>query len=244
LFSKEPRCIYRKNSLADVVCQLRFPEILAIEAEIPAKFQESIRSVFPQYNLRKEPAPGGGHTKNHQFITTDSTYRINLTSKFISLSCSRYRCWEEFATRLDQPLAAFISIYNPGYFERVGLRYLNIISRNRLNLHTVPFRELIQPCYLGILSYEDISEETTARCTVDVDTALHSGCRMRLHAGPGKINLSVNPDPEVKFILDLDLYMGGNVPLNASAGALQTLHSQSYSIFRGAITDHLHDAMI
>ena len=50
-------------------------------------------------------------------------------------------------------------------------------------------------------------------------------------------------DPELKFIFDQDLYMPGNLPVNLSAGALQTLHSQAYSIFRGAITDTLHDAM-
>ena len=50
-------------------------------------------------------------------------------------------------------------------------------------------------------------------------------------------------DNEVKFVLDLDLYMPGNVPVNYSAGALQTLHSQAWPIFRGAITEKLHDAL-
>ena len=35
----------------------------------------------------------------------------------------------------------------------------------------------------------------------------------------------------------------GQVPVNLSAGALQTLHAQAWSIFRGAITDKLHDAL-
>ena len=51
------------------------------------------------------------------------------------------------------------------------------------------------------------------------------------------------PDPEVKFVFDMDLYMAGNVPVNYSAGALQTLHSQAYPIFRGAVTETLQDAM-
>lgn len=50
-------------------------------------------------------------------------------------------------------------------------------------------------------------------------------------------------DSETKFVLDLDLYMPGKVPVNYSAGALQTLHSQAWPIFRGAMTDTLHDAM-
>ena len=57
------------------------------------------------------------------------------------------------------------------------------------------------------------------------------------------MNKDGKPDPEAKFILDFDLYMPGNVPVNYSAGALQTIHDQSYGLFRGAITDMLHEAM-
>ena len=38
-------------------------------------------------------------------------------------------------------------------------------------------------------------------------------------------------------------YIGAKIGQTISAGALQTLHSQANSIFRGAITDVLHDAM-
>ena len=47
----------------------------------------------------------------------------------------------------------------------------------------------------------------------------------------------------MKFIFDQDLYMPGKVAVNLSAAALQTLHTQAFSIFRDAITDTLHDAM-
>ena len=42
---------------------------------------------------------------------------------------------------------------------------------------------------------------------------------------------------------DQDLFMPGKLALNLSAGALETLHRQADSIFRGAITDTLLDAM-
>ena len=50
-------------------------------------------------------------------------------------------------------------------------------------------------------------------------------------------------DKEVRFILDNDLFMSGNIPVNLSAGAMQTLHQQADSIFLGAITERLKDAM-
>ena len=244
MISHEPRCIYDTNPLAEVICQLRFPEILSIQANIPADFQEAIRHVFPKYAVRPEALPGKNPpANNYQVVTADGMWRINLTSKFISLSCGKYTCWEDFANMLDKPLAAFIQIYKPAYFERVGLRYVNFISRERLNLSDVPFRELMEASYLGILADEDVSESATLRCSVEVETALRGGCRVKIHAGPGKVNRNGKIDPEVKFIFDQDLFMAGNIPVNTSAGALQTLHGQSYGIFRGAITDMLHNAM-
>jgi len=242
MFSHKSRCIYQKNQLGEVICQLRFPEILSIETNIPDRFQEAIRHIFPKYSARKEGAPNQ-QVNNYQFATQDGIWRVNLTSKFISLACSRYTRWEDFAKMLDKPLAAFIQIYQPAYFERVGLRYLNFISRKDLDLDTTPFRELLQPAYVGLLVNEDIREEAFTRATTDTEVAIRGGCRLKLHTGPGKISRNGKEDPEVKFIFDQDLFMAGNVPVNVSAGALETLHDQAFRIFRYAITDTLHDAM-
>lgn len=256
MFSSEDRCILRNNQLAEVICQLRFPEILIIGERPPAVFQELIRDNYPQYSVRKDipapkisgapgnlmlenPAPG----VNYQFVSADGVWRVNLTTNFISLSCSRYTCWEEFAKRLDKPLAAFIQTYQPAYFHRVGLRYLNFISRKSLSLEGIPFRDLIADTYLGILGNEDIAEHTVSRCGVDAELTIRGGCRVKIHAGPGLIKRPNQTDKEVRFIFDQDLFMSGNVPVNYSAGALQTLHAQAYSIFRGAITDTLFQAM-
>ena len=256
MFSSENRCIYRSNQLGEVICQLRFPEILTISANLPVQFQEAIRDEFPQYLRRQEntaPRVTGapGHftlenqpaVTNYQFTSADGIWRVNLTSRFISLTCSRYTCWEDFAKKLDKPLAAFIRIYKPAYFERVGLRYLNFISRSALDLEGIPFSRLIAPCYLGPLALEGIQEPSVSRCSVDTELAIRGGCRVKLHAGPGLVKRNGQQDQEVKFIFDQDLYMPGQVPVNLSAGALQTLHSQAFAIFRGAITDTLHDAL-
>lgn len=256
MFSRDDRCYYMNNQLGDVICQLRFPEILSIGAQPPVAFQEAIRDEYPQYSALKEtPAPrltgAPGNfavenqptTINYQFLSEDGAWRINLTSKFISLACNRYTSWEDFARKLDKPLVAFIKIYKPAYFERVGLRYLNFFSRNALGLQNVPFRDLINPIYLGPLADEEVSEVQSGRCTVEAELTLKAGCRLKLHTGPGMIKRGNQSDPELKFIFDQDLFMPGKVPVNMTTGALNTLHTQAFSIFRGAITDQLHDAM-
>jgi len=256
MFSTEKRCIYKKNQLADVICQLRFPTILSIDAKPPAEFQDLIRDIFPQFQVRKEVTPpkvvgNPGNfnienqppSTNYQFVSADGIWRVNLTTGFISLSCAKYTCWEDFAKMLDKPLAAFIQVYKPAYFERVGLRYLNFFSRNNLDLASVPYQKLFTPAYLGLLADGELDENTTSRCGVDAEFAIRGGCRAKIHAGPGLVKRNNQPDNEIKFILDQDLFMTGNVPVNYSAGALEALHSQAYPIFRGAITQMLHDAL-
>ncbi len=256
MFSKKQRCRYGAHQLAEVICQFRFPEILAIEAKPPVDFQEAIRGEFPQFLRRLEtPAPKVTGTPgnmtlqnqstvtNYQFASADGVWRVNLTGKFISLACTRYTSWEEFAGKLDKPLAAFIQIYKPAYFERVGLRYLNFISRKALGMEGVPFSELMAPCYLGPLGEEDVAESASIRCSVDTELNIRGGCRVKLHAGPGLVKRNGIEDKEVKFIFDQDLYMPGTLQLNLAVGALQTLHAQADSIFRGAITEKLHTAM-
>ena len=252
MFSKEPRCHYENHQVGQVICQLRFPEILTIGVNVPVEFQEAIRADFPRYVLRQETpgrVPGAPvdprvkSTPNYNFVSADGMWRVNLTSKFISLSTGRYEGWEDFARRLDKPLASFISIYKPAFFERVGLRYVNFISRKALELEGVPFRELIHSRYLGILDDEEIPDGAVGQSKVEAELALRGGCRARINAGPGLVKRGNVNDGEIKFIFDQDLYMSGNVPVNHSAGALQTLHSQAFAIFRDAITDKLHEAM-
>ena len=256
MFSHELRCIYKNNQIAEVICQLRFPEILSIAAKLPVDFQEAIRDEFPIYTARKDVlppkisgAPGNLNvekqepTTNYQFTTTDGLWRVNLTSKFVSLACTKYTSWEDFAARLDKPLVAFIKTYKPAHFERVGLRYVNFISRQELDLQGVPFSQLIKSCYLGPLGEEDVAESNVLRCSVDAELNLRGGCRAKILAGPGLVKRNGKADSEIKFVFDQDVYMSGNIPVNGSVGALQTLHAQASSVFRGAITERLHDAM-
>lgn len=256
MFSDRERCIYRNNQLIEVICQLRFPTILSISAREPADFQEGIRQDFPQYKrLQEQPAPkvtgAPGNMKieeaqpvvNYQFLTQDARWKVNLTNSFIALATPSYTRWEDFAAKLDLVLSQFIPIYKPAYFERVGLRFINAISRKALSLEGIEFRELIEPAYLGLLAEDDVNERSFARSGQDVEMQISGGCRVKLHAGPGMLQRRGVKDEEVKFILDNDVFMLGKLPMNQCAPALETVHIQADRLFAGAITTRLHDAM-
>ena len=259
LFAPYERYQYARAPLVEVICQLRFPTILSIGTKEPAEFQEAIRKDFPQYAARQEQLPPkvvkkGNATAlepqkpitNYNFISEDGRWKLNLTQGFIALSTLSYTRWEDFATRLDRPLAQFIQLYQPAFFERIGLRYVNIFSRKALELEEEPWRELMAPAYLGVLAEEDVDESRAQKCSVDVELSLDSTCRAKIHAGPGLVKRNVPnapQDPEVKFILDMDLYMGGQIDPRMAAGGLETLHGHSTPLFQGAITDKLHAAL-
>ena len=260
LFSDRSRTVYPKTPAHEVICQLRFPPILSINNVEPADFQEIIRNEFPQYIRKQEtPAPrvsGLGTpnpqveqqtaVSNYHFVSADGVWKLNLTRDFIALSTLRYPGWEEFARHLDKPLAAFIQLYKPAYFQRVGLRYVNIVSRAKLGLEHTPWSALFAPAYLGPLSAEDVAEERVIGCGCDMQLKLDSSCVAKIHAGPGRVqNKAPNApqDPETKFIFDLDLSMSGNVSCTLAAAALETLHGHGTRIFEGAITDKLRNAI-
>lgn len=256
MFGSEDRYQYMAPPVIEVICQLRFPAILSISAQEPAAFQERIRGEYPIYAARQDqiaPRVVNANTPNptletqkpvtnYNFLSEDKRWKVNLTSGFIALSTVSYRRWEEFAGRLDKLLAEFIAIYHPAFFERIGLRYVNAVSRQRLHLEERPWNELIQPAYLGVMGEFDVEEGWLSKCATDIDMKLEGDCGLKLHAGLGLLG-DGKRDPEVKFIFDQDLSAAGNLSAVEVPGKLLTLHSYADRIFRGAVTSELHAAM-
>lgn len=256
MFLQTDRVQYQKPQLLEVICQLRFPAILSIAAREPAEFQELIRGSYPRYDRGIEKLPPKvlgqpGNMKlenqpdviNYRFLSADGRWKVNLTNSFLALATPAYTVWEDFAGRLDEVLASFVKVYHPAYFERIGLRYINAFSRSALGVEDLPFSELIEPSYLGLMADEDINERAFERLTQEAELSLPGGCKLKLHCGPGMVKRNNVEDKEVHFILDNDLFMPGKVEVAHCAGALTTVHTHADRVFRGAITDTLHRAM-
>ena len=256
LFSEYARYQYVRSPLVEVICQLRFPAILTINTKEPAEFQEAVRHGFPRYAARKEQLPpkvtglGTPNPKleqqpavvNHSFVSADGLWKINLTKDFIALSTLRYTQWEDFALRLDKPLAQFIQVYEPAFFERVGLRYVNAVSRKALGLTDLLWDDLIRSPYLGILGEPDVDESKVGKSAMDTELTLEGGVRMKIHAGPGLLG-GGKKDPEPKFILDGDFSLPGSTAADKVPQLLGDLHQYAVRFFHGAITPELHEAM-
>lgn len=256
MYSMEERVHYEKNQLMNVICQLRFPRILTIGSKEPADFQEAVRKHFPRYSFKTETPPpipvnqGGKITvqnrepiRNYSFSSLDGKESLNLTDGFLSLTVSEYTDWESFAALLDYATAEFCRIYEPACFERVGLRYLNAFSREDLGLEGSRWSDLISPAYCGLLGEEDTADSDFSRCTQDAEFKARGGCSVRIHAGPGLVKRGGIQEKIPRYVLDLDVFMLGQLPLRQLTGALQSAHLVANRIFRDAIREELHQAM-
>lgn len=154
-FPEVNRVIYKTNLLDTVICQVRFSPILKIDTETPAAFQEVVRSTYPNltessellFDIRVGSAQsptedlqqvrGTRDIRNYEFVSEDNKWKINLTRSFLALSTKDYISWDDFIARFEKALQAFVVVYEPTNFTRVGLRYVDVIVRSKLGLQGV-----------------------------------------------------------------------------------------------------------
>src|SRR5438445_3102968 len=164
-FPASPRVIYKKNPLDEVICQLKFPPVLRIDSELPAKFQESVRQdyplfqdaspVIPNFLGRALPAEVGKLMnleipfpvagKVYHFISADEKWKVGLAKEFIALSTGSYVRWEEFRARMAYAISSLLKEYSPSFFVRIGLRYRDVVRRSVLGLGEIRWSELLKP---------------------------------------------------------------------------------------------------
>ena len=256
-FPPASRVLYRRNPLDRVICQLRFPPILRIEAEPPAAFQERIRSLFPNFaessGLALEiPTPFGEQlapnmfgqliqplvNKNYEFSSQDSAWKVTLTRTFIALTTTKYERWEEFKARFQAPLEALTAEYSPSYFSRIGLRYTDVIRPAVVGLAGRPWRDLLSPALIGMFCSPDVAD------SVDRFQSVHE---LRLSENSGTVRITTKlvkmPDQDDAFVIDSDYFDTSQTQLADAPVKLDSFNRQSTRFMRWAITNTLHNAL-
>jgi uncharacterized protein (TIGR04255 family) len=259
-FPEVKRVIYKKNPLDQVICQLRFPPILRIDAEIPANFQEKIRKDYPNFNetseslsnfiefpqdLRNRISSGllqqmnQPSFKNYEFMSEDGIWKINLMRNFIALSTKKYLRWEEFKNKFQIPFNAFLEIYSPAYFSRIGLRYIDIIKRSILNLSDVSWKDLLQPYILGILGSPQVGEnvrEFETMHEINLDDKVSS---VKI------VNRFFNDEnsDEIFYVIDSDFYSLNKIEIESAINKLDYFNNRSSRLIQWCIKEQLHKAM-
>src|SRR5579871_2360111 len=242
-FPNSDRVIYDKNPLNEVICHVRFPSILRIDAEIPASFQERIRAHYPGYsdtraelellppqiaslNLPFRPLP------SYNFTSADGLWTIGLTREALGLTCRRYQRWEEFKEHFKIPLDALLAEYKPSYFSRIGLRYQDIIQRSKLGLEKVDWSQLLRDHITGLLG-STVKDSVTEIVTQAV---------MQIEPNPAHVRIShglinIVGTIEKCYAIDSDFYTEGRTETGDVIGILDIFNQEAGRLFRWCITD-------
>ncbi len=241
------RFIYDKTTLREVICQLRFPPILRISSEAPADFQEEIRQLFPQFS-EKTPIEIDGMPdfirqaipqslpKAYNFTSEDGLTTISLTRDFMALSTQKYERFEIFLEKMNLALNALVKTYNPSFFIRTGLRYIDIIKRSFLDLQDFLWSDLLNPNIAGELT-GDLSE-----CILESKSnTLYKFDDFKLRCQHGIIRLK--GEEEEYYTLDNDFFTEVKKTTGEINDILKCFIDGERRFLRYAITERLHRAM-
>ena len=254
LFPDTEKVQYERPSLIEVICELRFPEVLKIESETPADFQDRVRFEYPLFEKRSPLALGipaevlrelplelkveGGPSSYH-FSSEDGRWTVALNSGSMSLSTREYRRWSDFKTHLELPFVALRDVYSPAFFSRIGLRYRNVIRPSELDLTNCSWSDLIQPYMAGVLAIEDVRDAIQ----VSVQQLL---IRLPDDSGMVRINhglLTHKESGEHCYSIDNDFFIETRTEVNDGFEKLNLFKTVAATLFRWCITDRLHHAM-
>ena len=255
-FDEQQRVKYRTNPLVEVVCQFRFPKLLRLESDLPADFQDEIKSEFPklkeqsgyeiemQISEGRAAAPDVKQTpvKTYDFLSNNENWKVGLGSSSISLSCRKYEDWKEFRDYLIRVYDIFVRIYQPAYINRCGLRYINVIDPLLFGLEQSDLSELISADLIGehhkkLLGNDDIREFSGS-----YSVALSSTGHFL------RVNYGLVKHPQEKrqgFKIDGDFWIEGNLESKSDVitQSLDQFNRGAGSLFRCSIDDKLFQAL-
>jgi len=250
VFTESQRVVFNKNPLVQVICQLRFPPILSIVSREPADFQEKVRATHPLYEkgpaLPQEIAailaqlPIAAPTQEgivHKFLSEDRTSEIDLTRDFVAIATTKYRRWEEFQQTVRLAMEALESNFRPAFYSRIGLRYRDVIDRNRLGITDTPWSELIRDSIIGLLADQSIGNNVVS---AQSQTQIDLGAAESLLLQHGSTPL---PSGGQGYAIDADFHTEAKRAGNEVFDVLGRFNREAGNFFRWAITPKLSAAL-
>jgi uncharacterized protein (TIGR04255 family) len=247
-FPEMPRVLYKRNPLAEVVCQLRFPRLFELDESVPADFQKSLGKTYPNIASREMATfrVGGGDTPSspvsrrvvYDFTTRDSQYTISLCSDFVAIKTNNYEGWEIFFPHVLSAVRALRHSYDIPLFSRVGLRYVNKIDRELLGLKDTSWPELIRSSALGLLGDSEIDGKEIAD--------QHSTTILHLDRGAVAIQsgIYIGGSGQKNYLVDSDFFFEKPTEEDKDVYDLLTYYNNAArNAFRWFIEEQLHDAM-
>lgn len=245
--------VFRNNPIKEMIIQVSFPTIFILEEQPPSAFQKEIFNLFPfaqmsydrQQNIFlsndinvKSTITEKDPKKNYCFISNDGERKINLTSNFISFSTLKYDKWENVFKTFIEVFNRFVDIYKPISSVRIGVRYVNSFSKEKLGLERYGWNDLISDRWTQL--FKTIGEDNIKDLGTDIVFNLDKENSIaKIHAGLGLYS----GETEISFILDCDFIKNDITEIPEIGEALQYLHDSEHNFLFDAIKEPLYSAM-
>jgi uncharacterized protein (TIGR04255 family) len=186
------------------------------------------------------PIPPMPQVPEHHFSVEDRGRSISLTQEFIAVLEHNYSQWEKFREEVQLAEHILKDTYAPAFYNRVGLRYIDVLDRHNVGLSDTPWSELLNASFIGILGdcnlADDVEEwhvETLLKIP-DVDQS-----QVLLRHGLYR----TEEDDEQIYVIDADFHTNRRNQTDDVFEALDKFNKWGGHLFRWVTTDKLREAL-
>lgn len=231
---------------------MKFPEILSIaKTEFIADFQENIRAEYPLQHLDQQPVlelknfnVAESLVPHWRFLCKANSWRISLTTNFVSLETRAYESRLDFTQRFDTIVRALSKSIKPGLTTRIGVRYVDRIHGPQLE----KIARFVRPEILGLYS---VNLRSNLRRTFNEVVSETDVGAMTSRWGYMPANQTHEPDlmPPISaqsWFLDTDVYNNFTPPEAFDADEIKScvtsLATRAYGFFRWVVNEDFLEA--
>lgn len=230
------RKTYSRNPLEAVVVQLRFDPILKVEDRV-ADFQDQVRQRFPKFeeqvtqSFEINPLHGvrTRQDKEFRFRTKDAAGTVFLSHHAVAMETRAHIERDALLGDFAIVMKALRSVYAPISPLRLGLRYVNIVDRQRIGAdlgRDLGWQDLVAPDF------------TRMPCNLANLDGMAFGSELTGELERGRLTLRYGMVPEdgaePRFRLDIDRFMETDVDVDAIQDTLMAFAADIFSVFISA----------
>ncbi len=242
IFPEAERIELKSPPLELVVCQLRFPTVLALAAnQPPEEFQRRIRNTYPvsrrQSGMTLEVGGRGPQLSASSiwlFEDKESQWTVSLGSDFLSLETKRYRRFDDFIKHFLGVVQAARDLYPIELRERLGLRYVDRISREKEPKLPEDWPSRVRQELIGLRQFRGAGEPQMS----NLEVRFAFGDRI-LTVRSLFVDRGFPGVPADELVLDFDCYVERRDSLEGLADLLHEFRRLAYNAFSWALGEVL-----
>jgi uncharacterized protein (TIGR04255 family) len=245
-FPTAERIELKNPPLELVVCQMRFPIILSlVNNQPPEAFHRAIHRDYPipkrghqaeamaLFEASSEPLVRTSKSTFWVFEDKDGHWTVSLGADFLSLETRRYRQFREFVERFLQLTGSAAEMYGIEVRDRLGLRYVDRVSRARQSFLPPDWTAAINPEILPLRRFQGEGEPQMSH----VQARFSIAPKQMLSVSAALLDRGFPGIAEDTLILDFDRFSEHRDALDGINGDLFRFKEETYNAFRWVFGD-------